>query len=151
MDACKTPYYCDTDSIKAPAQFVDKAIADGVLEVHPTTYGCVKDEGTFLTFQVLAPKTYHGTLESGHHEMKAKGAPARELKKASECPLCQADKGIYKPLYFSSGHSLEKTLRDTSAPLFEERHRKISNIENSYAWHADTKTRKVTPVRLNEW
>jgi DNA polymerase type B, organellar and viral len=150
MDACKTPFYCDTDSIKAPATYVDEAIASGALEVHPTTYGCVKDEGTFLTFQVLAPKTYHGTTTKGHHEMKAKGAPARELAKAVECPLCQADRGIYTQIHFTSGHSIEKTLRNPDAPLSEVRKRSISNIENSYGWKIDTRTRAISPVTLHE-
>lgn len=168
MDAVKTPYYCDTDSIKAPASNVNavvrpfdptipvtsvqaqEAIREGYIPLHPTTYGCAKDEGTFSMFQVLAPKTYHGTLSDGHHEMKAKGAPARELKRAAECPLCQASRGIFEPIYFASGHSLEKTLRDTSAPLFEERKRRISNIENSYAWLSDNKG-NILPIRLNEF
>lgn len=164
MDSVETPFYCDTDSIKAPAHLVDKALASGVLEVHPTKYGCVKDEGTFDWFQVLAPKTYHGSIidintnrESDtygyytvHHEMKAKGAPARELAKAHTCPLCEASQGIYKKIAFTSMHSLERTLRNPLDSLNEERTRRISNIENSYAWSID-KEGNITPQTLHEF
>jgi hypothetical protein len=162
MVAVGSVHYCDTDSIKGDASDVDRAIESGALSVHQTLYGCVKNEGTFSWFQVLAPKTYHGTVveiddntnseEYGyyetHHEMKAKGAPMRELAKAHTCFLCRAARGVYDPINYTSMHSLEKTLRNPHITLSEPLHRRVSNIEKSDGWIINGTS--VTPVHLSQ-
>lgn len=136
-------YYGDTDSIYAPTDLIDEAIADGRLKIG-NNYGELKREHDFRIFHPIAPKQYYGVTTDGELINRAKSIPASVLTQED---LRAVAAGMQVEVSYTRKNQPMNILKN-KAPVTEPATRTISNIHSSTGWMLDGD--RVTPIHLEE-
>lgn len=137
--------YCDTDSIKCDVGVIVGMVGDGFIPIG-NRYGQFKVEETCQSFLMLGGKCFYGVTDNPEKPLvKAKGIPKRISKKSilkehgerqflDEEFYVKALQGDREELYFINVKSVMSIIKERSSVRPIERKRRITDLNNSYAW-----------------
>lgn len=159
MDAVGAEHvrYCDTDSVKADAEAIDRIIEEGIVVVKPG-YGNVKVDDEYDWFQALGTKNYRAKLsarvyaeacaknpKASRYVGKVKGIPKQALTILHHFLAAHDQDSIVE---FNSVNNVLARIKNPDIPISQVRHRKLGGLDHSASWQIDKDGRIHAVVRV---
>lgn len=133
--------YCDTDSVKADADAIDRMVRSGYAQVR-TGYGHIKIDEEYLWFQCLGTKNYRGLKTSGDFVDKTKGIPHKALGPLVHFLAAHEREVVVQ---FDSVNNILARIKNPDLPVSMRRHRTIGKADKSKSWQVKA-DKSVRPV-----